>query len=230
MAAMKIRPIIFSGPMVRALLDGRKTQTRRIINLKTGDTFDEHALVGAIQEWRPFYDVVAQRIVGKEAALVRCPYGLPGDLLYVREAFAYVGSTDPGYLVHRADYPTCALKHGFDRVPETIEETGARWKPSIHMPRQASRLTLEITEVRAERLLAISEDDAKAEGLHPYNDYWEPWPMSGKAWRRPQDAFRQLWQSINGPESWDANPWVWVVNFRVHRCNVDELLQQREAA
>lgn len=193
---MQERPILFSGEMVRAILDGRKTQTRRVIKLKTGDTFDEHALKGAIQEWRPMYDEVARKVVGKTAALIRCPYGQPGDRLWVRETFADEGC--------RQDRDDC-----YYRADGESDLQGGGWTPSIHMPRWASRITLEIVSVRVERLREISEADAKAEGC---------WYGKGGGEVDhavlPENHFPTLWESINGPGSWGANPWVWVVEFK----------------
>lgn len=219
----KERPILFNAAMVRAILGGRKTQTRRVINLKTGDTFDEHALSAAIQEWRPMYDEVAQKVVGKTAALIRCPYGQPGDRLWVRETFQgplidqEEMERDPTWLKDMSRYENpqhCAYRASGDSCEffdAAIEETVQRWKPSIHMPRWASRITLEIVSVRVERLHDISEADAKAEGVIGKKEATD----AGLEWfDKPRRAFRFLWQSINGAESWDANPWVWVVEFK----------------
>jgi hypothetical protein len=199
---MTDRPILFSAPMVRALLDGRKTQTRRLIKLKTGDTFDEKALLGAIQERRPLFDNVAGNVVGTISVVIRCPYGVPGDRLWVKETWA-----------------KCDDQGGYVRYYATDDVHELRRKrPSIHMPRWASRLWLTVTDVRVQRLREISEADCKAEG-------WPgPTPSSSDDPEVHRDAARDwymdLWGDINGPQSWASNPWVWAVSFTVHRGNI----------
>ena len=191
---MKEKPILFSGPMIRAILANTKTQTRRIFkpDRMTWDAngrYTTHAMRGgelSITGSGPFKP---------SSWLHYCPYGQPGDRLWVRESFARVptacGSED---IVFAADY-----QDGSDRA------AGVRYTPSIHMPRAVSRITLEITGVRVERLQDISEADAIAEGV--YTDPACP----------AYDAYAQLWDEINGLGSWEANPWVWVVGF--HRIN-----------
>ncbi|WP_313369194.1 hypothetical protein [Achromobacter animicus] len=186
---MRERPILFSGPMVRALLAGTKTQTRRIAkpvkHPDLGNLYDAGALV---LEREP------QHVIERA-----CPYGRPFDRLWVREAFADVGCR----LTYRADTNDgahCMVK---------------RWTSSIHMPRSACRLVLDITSVHVERLQDINEADAIAEGvgLNP--------PAEGvrvttpECETLPRVMFRALWDQINGAGAWDANPWVWVVKFRV---------------
>ncbi|WP_372374229.1 hypothetical protein ACDI10_09925 [Vreelandella venusta] len=211
----KERPILFNAAMVRAILNGHKTQTRRAIKLKTGDTFDEHALSAAIQEWRPMYDEVAQKVVGKTAALIRCPYGQPGDRLWVRETFQgplvdqEEMEKDPTYFKDMGRYKNpehCAYRASGDSC-EYVDQDGdliQLWKPSIHMPRWASRIMLEIVSVRVERLQDISNEDAVAEGIGT------PLDIRYAA----LDEFKPLWKSINGAGSWAANPWVWVIEFK----------------
>lgn len=172
---MKERPILFSGPMVRAILDGRKTQTRRIVKAKHLP-FMENLLGGFLDgKWN-------QRPL---------PYGQPGDRLWVREAWANTRGDDSLPTYYRSD--------------ERIEDLQRTWKPSIHMPRWASRITLEITGVRVERLQDISDLEARQEGLQP--DFYG----SVMGCKR---KFIDLWESINGPGSWAANPRVWVIEFR----------------
>jgi hypothetical protein len=176
------RPILFSGPMVRAILEGRKTQTRRIINPKW---------------WRCLDPENEQDRI---AALSMCPYGQPGDRLWVRETWAMMPDCHPvdSYPVYRATDP------GWDD-----SNSGLRWRPSIHMPRWASRITLEITCVRVERLCEISDEDAIAEGITEQEAEDPTYDGSQPAW-----AFMTLWDSINGFGSWAANPFVWVVEFQ----------------
>ena len=177
---MKERSIIFSGPMVRAILEGRKTQTRRVVKpqppedaILTVDDFGRCLLGSAHSFWN----------------YVKCPYGAPKNRLWVRETFAL-------------ESPTCAVYQA-DQTDKTVVE---RWRPSIHMPRCASRITLEIVSVRVERLQDISEEDALDEGV--FLNSTTHWATEAR------EAYHRLWESINGPGSWDKNPWVWVIEFK----------------
>jgi hypothetical protein len=176
---VKERPILFSGPMVRAILDGQKTQTRRIVKPQPS-------------------------IEGQEPHLVRCPYGVPGDRLWVRETWGEGGMTKPGDPAsYAADWP----------------DAGAirKWRPSIHMPRWASRIDLEVTAVRVERLQAITEEDARAEGAaHRIARGGDlSGALEGETPIQHVAHFRDLWDSINGERTpWASNPWVWVVSFK----------------
>jgi len=192
---MKERPILFSAPMVRALLDGSKTQTRRVVK-------PQPAPWGQHGGWQlPGFCASDDKGFRHGAPIFKCPYGKPGDRLWVREAFARIdGQTRPWIETdYRATY-----KHG-DRLGDTLG-IKKRWTPSIHMPRHASRITLEITSVRVERLQDISESDAMAEGVK------NSLHLSGGRFAR--ENFEHLWWSINGEGSWEANPWVWVVEFK----------------
>ena len=197
------RPILFSGPMVRAILEGRKTQTRRIIKDATGSFWDHRAwkpevVNGAITHWVSLDSMNEGHIFGAGAPQRVCPYGKPGDQLWVRES-CYVqaapseGST--GFILYKATDPDAPV---------------GRWTPSIHMPRWASRINLEVVSVRVERLNDITEEDAIAEGV--------PLDYVGKngltcTCKQYKCRYVHLWIDINGPGSWDANPWVWVVTF-----------------
>lgn len=216
---MKERPILFSGPMVRAILDGRKTQTRR-------------ALGPRVLPWTSAPDWPA-------FAADLCPYGVPGDRLWVRETYALHrihDATPPSKVLptllrdrwFRAD-GDCTRDDSGDRdgwwfegrfFPGPIRPIGS-WRPSIHMPRWASRILLEVTDVRAERLQDITEEDARAEGInrisHGREGYFfhhERTEPHSKNWCHADDAFRELWDSINGAGAWDRNDWVWAVSFR----------------
>lgn len=189
---MTERPVIFNGEMVRAILAGRKTQTRRAITAKMLHFFDVAARVGECHE-----------LTSGEPADERsqtyyqqfCPFGQPGDRLWVRETLGDCGVR----LVYRADTDdgaACRVK---------------RWTPSIHMPRSAARILLEITDVRVERLNDISEQDALSEGV---DDGTSPAAIAAGWFEKPRRAFRRLWERIYGQESWDSNPWVWVVEFK----------------
>lgn len=215
---MKERPILFSAPMVRALLDGTKTQTRRAIK----------------PEWWRCLDPEDED--DRATALERCPYGAPGDRLWVREAFAPYRMRGTGVPSGIADADYACLKDGTQvwRSPPAVfpclseYAPGAfdvvRWRPSIHMPRWASRITLELTEVRIQRLRGISEMDAIAEGVEdvsPDPERWSRWRDYFPEREAPKGSFptaRQsflsLWESINGTKSVAADPWVWALTFR----------------
>jgi len=188
MSQVKERPILFSAPMVRAILEGRKTVTRRAVKF-------------------PFIDrAVGCELSGNEIGLEEirnnCPYGVPGQRLWVRETFACGLCTDQPY-AYRATHAPEDLEAGW--------HDPIKWKPSIHMPRAACRILLEITDVRVERLQDITEDQAKAEGV--CTSAVESF-QAAEVDRPAGFAFRDLWTSINGAEGWTANPWVWVVSFR----------------
>jgi hypothetical protein len=192
---VKEHPILFSAPMVRALLDGSKTQTRRPYKARRHpDTGCEIAASELVREQQHVVDRI-------------CPYGQPGDRLWVRETWAQPAALDPGPTVYRADYPACVPAH-FTNLPSVDEIT---WKPSIHMFRRDSRILLEIVAVRVERLNDCSEADAAAEGWTRRADVSNDPQVHADAAR---DWYRDLWESINGASSWTANPWVWVIEFK----------------
>jgi hypothetical protein len=190
---VKERPILFSGPMVRAILEGRKTQTRRVVKSQpTG--------------------VVHARLNGEPAAATCCPieqaeargcqYGKHGDRLWVKETWRAddYDPKNPKRTIYVADVPA-----------DVIRETKGiiKCRPSIFMPRNRSRITLEIVSVRVERLQEITETDAIAEGC-------QDWELCEgvKMWRSPVEAYGELWDSINGEGAWNVNPWVWVIEFK----------------
>ena len=183
--------------MVRALLDGTKTQTRRIVKARDLEWMDVHQ---GLRE----PDNAERCPYGQPGAVVDSGHRIGGDRLYVREAWAAPHAYDhlPPRLI-----PQDARIH----YAATEDRGGLLWRPSIHMPRWASRITLEITDVRVERLQSISTADALAEGVNVHPSH------HGKpctSLYSPVQAYRDLWEQINGPGSWDANPWVWVVSFR----------------
>lgn len=205
---MKERPILFSAEMVRAILDGRKTQTRRAIKMpRTRDAF---TLLDRGDGWWPYQSDDGESALcsdGNEHPYA-CPYGKPGDRLWVREAHAFV--PEPAYRCSTGiyqqinpadDYQACVYRENFDRA------RGFSWRPSIHMPRWASRILLEVTDVRVERLQEISDEDALAEGVYP--------TRTGLYAGAAKSEYRNVWEQINGAGSWNANPWVWCVTFRV---------------
>lgn len=199
---MTERPILFNAPMVRAILDGSKTQTRRVITNHPGDQWT-HDGFGRITSKHPKQDrfgLFVRRGLGTdfpECDIVPCPYGQPGDQLWVREAWA---RTTVGLGTEMVVY-----REGDNRT-----DYGGPWKPGIHMFRRDSRISLEITRVRVERLQDISEGDTIAEGVSVHPDHHG---RPRESIYSPVQAYRDLWESINGPDSWSANPWVWVVEF-----------------
>lgn len=196
--------------MVRALLDGSKTQTRRLVknlNRAYSDTVFVRESDPTVEGgWWPYLSDDGESIVcsdGNERPMV-CPYGKPGDRLWVRETFAKIdGQTRPWIETdYRATYT-----HG-DRLGDLIG-VKKRWTPAIHMPRWASRIDLEVTGVRVERLQDISEEDAKAEGTPGGHGSIPGYGYNAT----PSEQYQSLWEEINGAGSWAANPWVWVVEF-----------------
>lgn len=231
----KEKPILFSGPMVQAILGGRKTQTRRVVKPQPkSDDIDNLGDGSTI-----IFDGLN----------VPCPYGEIRDRLWVRETFLidhyqYISGPLPkskpddieGLIYYRADGECC------EQIGECQCEGKTKWKPSIFCTRWASRITLEITSIRVERLQDVSEDDAKAEGCiaEPWGAWWQgytnlkgqlvhqtvqgdtppDWMIEPHKMERPhldktaKHQFQSLWHSINGPESWTSNPWVWVIEFK----------------
>lgn len=182
---MTERGMIFNSEMVRAILDGRKTQTRRIIKPQP-----EATLSGSLSgKWlsRPLNGLLLPKI---EDIAIHCPFGVVGDRIWVRETWARYNIDQNSHdIAYRATTPADWPEEG-------------RWRPSIHMPRWASRILLEITDVRVEQLNDISEEDARSEGI------------SGSSARDVKEAYAALWRSIYGSDSWRANPWVWVIKFK----------------
>lgn len=232
MNAIKERPILFNGEMVRAILEDRKTVTRRVIKVQPDTTEQLLRERGAWVEGL----TLSQHINGAWQSGfidVDCPHGQPGDRLWVREAFAY-GLCTPSTMAYRATHKPSDLDEGWDDP--------IKWTPSIHMPRWACRILLEITAVRVERLQDINDEQAEAEGCfftdygqrcfhggrgvrdaseceypnskHQQRDGW----MWGKTTSHEQClgsarwAFANLWEKTGG--EWDANPWVWCIEFK----------------
>lgn len=245
---MKERPILFNGPMVRAILEGRKTQTRRVVKVQPPS--DDYKFSTLMSTTGPKKEIGKHRWVKEEGLLIRdhseCftnPYGKPGDRLWVRETwiegYYHNPDADDGpvvEVVYRADNESkmCAApSYEFaDDWMRQFSEDGPydpQYHPSIFMPRWASRITLEVTGVRVERVQNISEDDAIAEGIdtesEEYNiaqnilDNIGGFPGASHDIERcsPEiNEFKNLWDSINEKRGygWDKNPWVWVVEFR----------------
>ncbi|QBR52694.1 hypothetical protein [Erwinia sp. QL-Z3] len=209
---MKERPIIFNADMVRAVLDGRKTQTRRIIKLDHERGMENPVVRGKGG---------AVSYVGCRLASTLCPFGEVGDRLWVRETFrVHSRATDVATLVYKASEQQSWTQQTH-RVP--IEKCNKpavidKWTPSIHMPRWASRVALEITGVRLERLKDISAEDVTAEGIKTLGEamwgpqWWADAPQA--AINDAQLQFSIIWSKIYGEASWQANPWVWVIEFQ----------------
>lgn len=222
--------MIFNGEMVRSILDGRKTQTRRIMEVQPSDGFhpthngydldlNAHWYTPGVVDKNGYLQPAKKDVFGvaDENEGYTCPFGAVGDRIWVRETWAEAGAGAPDLKLYRANYPEHVPTH-YENVPPVDE---IRWTPSIHMPRWASRLTLEITGVRVERLNGISETDAEAEGidmeaLFEAQDCYDciaDHNMTGRP--TATGAFKYLWESIYGEESWKSNPWVWVIEFKV---------------
>lgn len=213
MSQVKERPILFSAPMVRAILEGRKTVTRRAVKGFQIPTEDTAIPIGDRQRWSaigqrdPRYGFCVFGSTEAECAkeleqYAPCPYGKRGDRLWVRETWARVGIAQaPGqeWVVYRES--------------DNRTDYGGPWKPGIHMFRRDSRILLEITDVRVERLQDITYEQAAAEGVHrgPLRE-WCASDEGGACHKYPVPAFRDLWQSVGG--DWNSNPWVWVVEFK----------------
>lgn len=207
---MKERPILFSGPMVRAILEGRKTQTRRVVKPQPEYIeWFEHQ-----KGWCGGFGPDAGS-GSNPVRMIQCPYGKPGDRLWVRETWQSFG--DSSSIRPRVPH-SCQVRYdatgttAWCKVPKGargVYPAMFRSRPSIHMPRWASRITLEVVSVRVERLQEISEADAEAEGVAFMREY----PDADETLSARQ-LYDILWESINGAGSWAANPWVWVVEFR----------------
>ena len=247
---VKEHPILFSGAMVRALLNGTKTQTRRIIKVQPDNEYYRISTLLSTtgdrrNEGRHFwgrYNAIGNSLLSRSEGYFPCPYGHPGDRLWVRETHTwYPGDEkEPAGWIYRADA---------DGPTQMWVHFGPGWKPSLFMRREVSRLLLEITAIRCERLQDISEADAIAEGIQtlfsaqeiattnpplpfatPADSGWRnylwhgnpelttikkaEWAHQYSSYTKPVDSYSSLWASINGAGSWEANPWVWVVEFK----------------
>lgn len=214
---MSVRPIIFSGPMVEALLEGRKIQTRRPLEPQPDQVRDVR-FSGIAEDGRACFTLCCDG-GANYTQYIKVPYA-PGDLLYVRETWKPErGMNTPGAptpnVSYRADWPdTKGL---------------LKWRPAIHMPRALARLTLEVTTVKVERLNDISRDDAVAEGFgvlnHGVDRIYQAWISD------PLDEFADTWDDLYAKSApWDSDPWVVAITFTVIEQNVDALLAEREAA
>lgn len=219
---MKERPILMNGAMVRATMAGIKSQTRRVMKRQP-----EYPIVIAGDPHTNRYQIEGGEALTLAVLLRECPYGQPGDRLWVRETWRTDATLDGRAPSDFAGWPVkyeadgAVLGHGAH-----FGNTDGKTRVSIHMPRWASRILLEIVSVRVERLNDCSAADARAEGLISYEHFWreceyplpdiayEPFKDGPTRYSDPVQAYQALWESINGAGSWAANPWVWVVEFK----------------
>lgn len=211
----KERPLLFSAPMVRAILEGRKTQTRRALKIQPLDILPMKGKKKGI-EWIG----LKEREPEPRGLVFRCRYGVPGDRLWVRESFADLLGTGIEHRVSNGRPQRYA--YAADTKPgsygdQSRKDYGVKWTPSIHMPRNACRIVLQLTGVRIERLQDISESDAAAEGVE---SEFANAPFAGTfgslCGRQHRYGYQTLWDSLNAKRGfgWDSNPWVWVVEFK----------------
>lgn len=217
-----VRPILFSAPMIRALLEGRKTQTRRMIKPQPEPFMTSEGMCEVAAEWND-NDPMPRVRLGRVITVQRLPYGKPGHLLWVRETWAD------------------ASPHGIRyAATDDIHELRKKRSP-IFMPRAASRLTLEITDVRIQRLQDISEADVDAEGIDYASRPFGDWSLIPGIWKidwkpgdipPPRIKYAHLWNTINTAKGarWADNPWIVALSFAVHKQNVDAVLAQRQEA
>jgi hypothetical protein len=215
-AQAKERPILFSGPMVRAILEGRKTQTRRVIKPQVGDwvsRIDSAPWIdGAHRHGIDGQWILVSEDFEKVRCFGHCPYGKAGDRLWVRETWQAINTEMKWWHEWPANDRTSMNWAWTNPVLPAYEQTPPRWLPSIHMPRWASRITLEIISVRVERLQGISAGDICAEGVDCVTE------LDGSpADHYNRQSWVKLWDSINGARGygWDVNPWVWVIEFKL---------------
>lgn len=214
---MKIRPILFSTPMVQALLDGRKTMTRRVVKPQP---FEGCNFVGMIERYpemkQGYYwsNGIAGDLQGFYPGIgesIFCPYGEVGDILWVRETYKY----------KELDRFSKAISYRYLADDPDARSTTNRFKPSLLMPKVACRIWLKVVGVRVERLREITKEDAKAEGVKQFvSGHWKDYSNLVSNFDSSIGSFASLWISINGIGSWHANPWVWVVEFE--RCERPE--------
>ena len=201
---MSDKPMIFSAPMVRALLDGRKSQTRR--RLKEQNSIADAVKIGGRYQWKSWK-------TGCIHGDVALPYS-PGNRLWVREAHTL--TTDCKSVVYRVD---ATDMHGWrwETITPGDPRGEVKWRPSIHMPRWASRLTLVVTDVRVQRVQEINEADIASEGIE------RGFPGGPHGEEGLYEDFADLWNSLHGPDAWSRNDWVVAISFTVHRCNIDQM-------
>jgi len=249
---MRERPILFSGPMISAILSGAKTQTRRIVRPQIEPFVQQTADRWPQKHAEPYLDSYCSerqtetnprgmsvlwcwwtRDDRQGPVVARCPYGVPGDRLWVRETFRptrfpgkpivgihYAADQDPlrGCLIELRSGQRYTFPDDAGPDEQWPEGVACKTRPSIFLPRWASRITLEVTEVRVQRLQEISEDDAEAEGVEDLSGGSEQWKIYGtdcSTTRDVRESYRSLWDVINSKRApWASNPWVWALTFR----------------
>jgi hypothetical protein len=224
---MTDQPILFSKPMVCALLSGRKTQTRRILTRLRGmGRISELNRSLANCQWEFRRQDMCWNDVTHQQMLALLKYKV-GDRLWVKETWFHLNDQGDDCVAERLEHGQTSPPVGY--VADVVGNIQQRKKPSIYMPRWASRLTLIVTDVRVEQLQKISEADAIKEGIERDVDYWRDYEFpSTQCCVSPVDSFRTLWDSINGKRgnaAWDANPWVVALTFNVAPANIDQELR-----
>lgn len=241
---MRAHPILFSTDMVQAIIAGKKMQTRRMVkkqpNIKA--THFEYSPAWKLKPWVAefqYHDSPCWEITDN----YKCPYGEPGDVLWVRETWTKgcewdgTGAQPPLRYYYRANNDWKGLDWWHEKT-DTISDSPS-WKPSIHMPKAAARIWLEITDIRVVRLQDITEEDAIAEGIEGMEVAedghlvmkWRDYTSTDGWYYNLVESFKSLWFSINGPDSWANNPWLWVVSFKVlstagRPANMEDLCNQ----
>lgn len=227
---MKVTPMLFTTDLVCALLDGRKVQTRRPIKINCVEKHpqDERLLIAKIGKKQYWFNSQPDH---PHNILRACPYGTAGDLIYVRETWAshFIWAGVKPSEIYHSDGKSCLFYKADGGITCGCNEGQKEkaWRPSIHMPRWASRLTLKITNVRVERVQDISEEDAVAEGMPTTEEAKEMAIKAGMSWyQHPSVWFRSAWNHLYS--NWNDNPWVWVIEFEVIHQNVDAYLAKLE--
>jgi len=213
---MKFIPILFSTEMVQAILDGRKTMTRRILKPEPYLPFKKSKI-----DFVKGFGFCVRHQISKNpdrfecTSKIKCPYGQVGDILWVRETF------NSDYSFKNSKGKPVAPGILYKATTENLPSKSDKWKPSLFMPKEACRIFLKINNIRVERLHDISEEDAISEGIEKYGPFGEfkgsKHPNGGsmrfRAYSKSTRAFQDLWETINSEESWKSNPWVWVIEF-----------------
>jgi hypothetical protein len=200
---MKLTPLLFKADMVRALLFGNKTQTRRVIKPQPA--------------WNNITDyIMGHAIMGENGKPITSPYGLAGDRIWVKETWRTLAKYNHLKPRELPDDAMINFKAGFSGIENSdFNNLANKWRSPLFLQQRFSRITLEITNVRVERLNECSEADAIAEGIDSKDGQWRHYLKVNKFGASPVHSYQTLWESINGVGSWDKNPWVWVIEFKV---------------